>query len=202
LKGEALSWFKDNKQNILTWKNFVDEIKSAFTSSFEAELSFKKLESYYQGQNQSIRNYYTEMNKIFKEADSTMSEASKLKYLMAKMKASLQFEVRKKKPLSVTQFLEYAREVEALIELSNNTSYTQPTSTESSTITIPTRPYNDSHPTSSHAFRSHPNSRRFFNNNDYNSRFSQRPSMTWSSMSQTQQTPRFSHPNLHFNQQS
>ncbi|CAF4135599.1 unnamed protein product [Didymodactylos carnosus] len=41
LKGEALSWFKDNKQNILTWKNFVDEIKSAFTSSFEAELSFK-----------------------------------------------------------------------------------------------------------------------------------------------------------------
>ncbi|CAF1608338.1 unnamed protein product, partial [Didymodactylos carnosus] len=64
LKAEAKQWFNDNKIKITSWKSFVDEIKKAFTSSYQAELSFNKLESYNQGQNQTIRNYYTEMHKI------------------------------------------------------------------------------------------------------------------------------------------
>ena len=51
-----------------------------------------------------------------------MSESSKLKNLSNKTKPSIQFEVRKKKPNTTTEFLEYAKEAEELLQLSNITS--------------------------------------------------------------------------------
>ncbi len=48
-----------------------------------------------------------------------MSEATKLKNLLNKRKPTIQFEVRKKKPNSVNQFLEYVGDVEELFQLSN-----------------------------------------------------------------------------------
>ena len=104
-----------------TWKIFTHEIKRAFTSSFREELAFKRLETYCQGENQSVRNFFNEILKLCAEADSTMSEATKLKILLNKTKPSIQFEVRKKKPTSAAEFLEYAKEVEELLQLSNLT---------------------------------------------------------------------------------
>ncbi|CAF1336330.1 unnamed protein product [Rotaria sordida] len=121
LRGDALEWFKNNRSSLTSWSVFVYELKRAFTSSFHEELAFKKLESYSQGQNQSIHSFFNEVLKLCKEADSTMSEATKLKNLLNKTKPSIQFEVRKKKPTSTAQFLEYAKEAEELMQLSNMT---------------------------------------------------------------------------------
>ena len=53
-----------------------------------------------------------------------MSEAMKLKTLLNKTKPSIQFEVRKKKPTSIGEFLEYAKEAEEILQLSNiDTNY-------------------------------------------------------------------------------
>jgi hypothetical protein len=46
-----------------------------------------------------------------------MSEATKLKNLLNKTKPSIQYEVRKKKPTTTSEFLKYAKEVEELFEL-------------------------------------------------------------------------------------
>ncbi|CAF2035300.1 unnamed protein product [Rotaria magnacalcarata] len=48
-----------------------------------------------------------------------MSESTKLKNLLNKVKPSIQFEVRKKKPKTTVEFLEYAKEVEELLQLSS-----------------------------------------------------------------------------------
>ncbi|CAF5181057.1 unnamed protein product, partial [Rotaria magnacalcarata] len=48
-----------------------------------------------------------------------MSESIKLKNLLKKIKPSIQLEVRKKKPTSTAEFLEYDKEVEELFQLSN-----------------------------------------------------------------------------------
>jgi hypothetical protein len=119
LRGDALEWFKNNRSLFTSWTTFVSELKRAFTSSFCGELAFKKLESYTQGENQSIRSFFHEVLKLCKEADTTMSEATKLKTLLNKTKPSIQFEVRKKKPTSTSEFLEYAKEAEELLQLSN-----------------------------------------------------------------------------------
>ncbi|CAF3542136.1 unnamed protein product [Rotaria socialis] len=119
LRGDALQWYKSNKSMFKSWDNFVIEIKKAFTSTFHEELAFKTLESYSQGENQSVRNFFNEVLKLCKEVDTSMSESIKLKNLLKKIKPSIQLEVRKKKPTSTAEFLEYAKEVEELFQLSN-----------------------------------------------------------------------------------
>ncbi|CAF4368938.1 unnamed protein product [Rotaria sp. Silwood2] len=98
LRGDALQWFRNNKSTLTTFKN---------------------LEPYTQGENQSVRNFYNEVLKLCKQADASMSESTKLKNLLNKVKPSIQLEVRKKRPKSTTEFLEYAKEVEELLQLSN-----------------------------------------------------------------------------------
>ena len=119
LRGDVLEWLKNNRSVFTSWKVFVAELKRAFTSSFYGELAFKKLESYTQGENQSIRSFFNEVLKLCKVVDATMKETTKLKTLLNKTKPSLQLEVRKKKPTSTSEFLEYAKEVEELLQLSN-----------------------------------------------------------------------------------
>ncbi|CAF4292424.1 unnamed protein product, partial [Rotaria magnacalcarata] len=121
LRDDAREWFRNNRSSFSSWNIFVDELKRAFTSSFIGELAFKKLESYSQGTNQSIRNYFNEVLKLCKEADDTMSESTKLKNLLNKTKPSIQLEIRKKKPTSTKEFLYYAKEVEELMQLSEMT---------------------------------------------------------------------------------
>jgi hypothetical protein len=121
LRGDALQWYKNNKYSFTSWKIFILELQRTFTSSFHEELAFKKLESYSQGEYQSVRNFFNETLKLCKEADSTMSEATKLKNLLNKAKPSIQFEVRKKKPTTIAEFLEYAKDIEELFQLSNVT---------------------------------------------------------------------------------
>ncbi|CAF2841609.1 unnamed protein product [Rotaria sp. Silwood2] len=151
LRGEALRWYKNNKNTLTSWKVFVYELKKAFTSSYHEELAFKKLESYTQGENQSICNFYNEILKLCNEADSTMSESTKLKNLLNKTKPTIQFEVRRKKPTTTKEFLEHAKEIEELYQLSNisinNNTYTNTVSipTTSSTVITPTsNHYNNS----------------------------------------------------------
>ncbi|CAF1671473.1 unnamed protein product, partial [Adineta ricciae] len=119
LRGDALDWFKNNRSSFTSWTLFVTELKRAFTSSFHEEFAFKKLELYSQTETQSIRNFVNEVLKLCKEADPTMSEATKLKNLLNKTKPSIQYEVHKKKPQSTSEFLEFAKEAEELMQLSN-----------------------------------------------------------------------------------
>ena len=121
LRGDALEWFKNNRSALTSWDVLVRELKKAFTSSFHEELAFKKLELYSQGQNQSVRTFFNEVLKLCKEADPHMSESTKLKNLLNKTTPSIQFDVRKKKPTSIGEFLEYAKEAEELMQLSNLT---------------------------------------------------------------------------------
>lgn len=140
LRGDALEWFKNNKASITSWKAFVIEIRRAFTSLFHEELAFKKLEAYSQGENQFIRNFYNDVLKLCREADPEMSEATKLKNLLSKTKPSIQLEVRKRKPMSTAEFLEFAKEAEELIQLSNMSLETTSNVTKNSNSSANHRP--------------------------------------------------------------
>jgi hypothetical protein len=119
LRGEARRWYKNNKSTFTSWNIFEKELKEAFLSPFYGELAFKKLESYTQGVNQSVRSFFNEVLKLCAETDTTMSEATKLRHLLNKVKPSIQLEIRKKKPTTIKQFLEYAKETEELFQLAN-----------------------------------------------------------------------------------
>ncbi|CAF1266173.1 unnamed protein product [Didymodactylos carnosus] len=69
-----------------------------------------------------------------------MSDTTKFKYLLSKMKSSLQFEVRMKKPKNLQEFLNYAQEVEALVQLSSLTTNNNNQSSTTSPTTSATIP--------------------------------------------------------------
>ena len=119
LRGEASRWFKNNKSTFISWKAFVRGLRETFLSPFFEEIAFKKLETYSQGVNQPVRSFYNEVIKLCNEADPSMSDFTKLRNLLNKTKPTLQLEIRKKKPITTKQFLEYAIEVEELFHLSN-----------------------------------------------------------------------------------
>ena len=119
LRGEASRWFKNNKTTFTSWKTFVQGLKETFLSPFIEEIAFKRLDSYTQGINQPVRSFYNEVVKLCNEADSSMSDFTKLRNLLNKTKPTLQLEIRKKKPSTTKEFLQYAIEVEELFRLSN-----------------------------------------------------------------------------------
>ena len=180
LRGDALQWYKNNKNLFISWKIFVNEIKRAFTSSFHAELAFQKLEAYSQGENQSIRNFYNEVLKLCKEADSQMSDSTKLKNLLNKAKPSIQLEVRKKKPTSLAEFLEYAKDAEELFQLSsiniNNTKDNNSTNTSERSLSNSNSSFTTTNSQFNNRFSSkNPSnfSRNFNNNNNISNNLSQ-----------------------------
>jgi hypothetical protein len=119
LRGEALRWFKNNKSTLASWSDFVKGLKEMFLSPFFQEIAFKKLESYSQGVNQPVHNFYNEVLKFYNEADPSMIDSSKLRLLLNKTNPSLQFEIRLKGPTTMKQYLDYAVEIEELFHLSN-----------------------------------------------------------------------------------
>ncbi|CAF1493690.1 unnamed protein product [Adineta steineri] len=175
LRGDALEWFKTNRSSFTSWDLFVTSLKKAFTSNFHEEIAFKKLETYSQGQNQSIRTFFNDVLKLCKEADPTMSETTKLKTLLNKAKANIQYEVRKKRPTTTLEFLEYAKEVEEFMQLSSislndsNNYLDDPrvqTPMTSSLSYTPSPTYNQSFSNSSNNY-----SPQYSRNYDRNSRF-------------------------------
>ncbi|CAF1509730.1 unnamed protein product, partial [Rotaria sordida] len=199
LRGDALQWFKNNKSALTTWSIFVQEIKKAFTSSFSEELAFKTLESYTQGENQSIRNFYNEVLKLCNAADSGMSESTKLKNLLNKVKPSIQLEVRKKKSKSTAEFLEFAKEVEELLQFSNlqidtsthrNLNPVNSNIHTSSSSFFPSTRYNNSD------YYYTPSLRRNFGNNAVSASFTYHPSRSSKSdKTQSYNSYQYSHVN-------
>ena len=60
------------------------------------------------------------MLKLCEEAGPRMTEATKLENLLNKTKRSIQLEVHKKKPTFLTEYLEFAKEDEELIQVSTD----------------------------------------------------------------------------------
>jgi hypothetical protein len=187
LRGEARRWYKNTKATLTSWPIFVKELKEAFLSPFHDELAFKKLESYTQGINQPVRSFYNEVLKLCAETDPEMSESMKLRHLLKKAKPTLQYEIRKKKPTTTKQFLEYGKESEELLQLSNidtevdkyDRNDSNSTNPITSTRANASNPYNAAAPLPPYDrkmnYNNYYNSNKYTNNrsNDYNSPSSQ-----------------------------
>ncbi|CAF2077804.1 unnamed protein product [Rotaria magnacalcarata] len=121
LRSDALEWYRNNKSSLTSWTKFLEEIRKTFLSSFSEEMAFKSLEPYSQGEHQSVQNFFNAVVKLCKEADPNMSDSTKLKNLLNKIKPTIQYEVRKKKPKPISEFLEFAKEAEELLQLTVST---------------------------------------------------------------------------------
>ena len=112
LQEDAYSWWTQASCDIKTWSSFVKSITRAFGSSRYQELAFEQLQRYRQSVNQSITPYQDKVLELCRRVDVTMTEAMKLRYLMAGVKDSLKFHIVLHDPKTLESFLDYAKKVE------------------------------------------------------------------------------------------
>ncbi|CAF1107957.1 unnamed protein product [Rotaria sordida] len=117
-------------------KNYsLEETEKQFQPNINpTTTTFKKLESYTQGENQSFYNFYNKVLQLCNEADSTMSGSIKFKNILNKTKLTIQFEVRRKKSTTAKKILEYVKDIEELYQLSNISIHNK----NNNIVTIPT----------------------------------------------------------------
>lgn len=120
LQEDAYRWWSQASDNITSWSYFVEKIKQAFGSTKMKELAFEQLKGYKQSINQSITQYYDKTLELCKRVDCNMTDAMKLRYLMAGVKDSLKLHIALHDPQTTTAFLSYARKVEDTLSLTNN----------------------------------------------------------------------------------
>ena len=119
LKNDAHQWYRQHKEQFISWQNFLDEVRKTFTSNLQRDLAFDKLKHFHQTVHQSICQYYTTMIKLMKQADPQMSESTKVQYLINGLLPSLSTETRRNYPKTTAQFLEQAKRAEEITAMNS-----------------------------------------------------------------------------------
>ena len=114
LKNDAYQWYRQHKDQLVSWEIFLEEVRKSFTSNLQRDLAFDKLKHYHQTTQQSVSQYYTTMIKLIKQADPLMSESTKVQYLMNGILASLSTETRRNYPKTAAEFLAKAKVAEEI----------------------------------------------------------------------------------------
>jgi hypothetical protein len=117
LVDNALEWFLNNRATIDTWDEFLKQIRTAYQSPAAKQIASHKLRNRKQALTEPVTNYVTDVLRLCKIIDPTMTEPSKLDHLQHGLKSSLLKEVLRKEPSTTSQFLEYARKEEVLNSL-------------------------------------------------------------------------------------
>ena len=93
----AVDWFQDHKTKFNnSWSEFSIHFKKTFDSPNRACIAMQKLNSYTQSPHQGIRSFWSEMRKLFQEANSQMCSSKKLELLWVKVNPSYRLDLLKK----------------------------------------------------------------------------------------------------------
>ena len=143
LKNDAYQWYRQHKDQFVSWEIFLEEVRKSFTSNLQRDLAFDKLKHYHQTTHQTVSQYYTTMIKLIKQADPLMNESTKVQYLMNGLLASLSTETRRNYPKTAAEFLAKAKVAEEI---------TAGNSIRTSNLTITDDSHSPSNPSSSKFF--------------------------------------------------
>ncbi|UYV62476.1 hypothetical protein LAZ67_2000731 [Cordylochernes scorpioides] len=83
LTGTALKWFENNEESILTWKEFMSQLKSVFRKNENLRLRAEKtVKTRAQLKGESTEFYIQDVLRLCKEVDPHMNEEDKISHLM------------------------------------------------------------------------------------------------------------------------
>ena len=119
LEGHPKQWFIENTTIFESWSIFKAEFIHTYSSPSSKQLASNRLRTRQQRHDEAAIEYYTDVMKLCKLVDPTMTDASKLDHLYHGLKPSLMKEVLRQAPSTPAEFLEQARQEENLDRLVN-----------------------------------------------------------------------------------
>lgn len=115
LEDSARTWYENHESNLSTWETFRQNLIATFPNADRRKKAEASLRSRNQRTNESVRMYVEDMTRLFKRADPSMAEETKLRHLMRGVKQEL-FAGLVRSPLrTVAEFLTEATTMETTL---------------------------------------------------------------------------------------
>ena len=130
LEGSVKEWFIENQQTFESWTHFKEIFLRTYVSPAIKQLASHRLRNRQQRLDEPIIAYYTDVMKLCKTVDPSMTDTCKIDHLCHGLKHSLLREVLRHAPTTPGEFLEYATHEEVLDCLVNTSLTTAATTTD------------------------------------------------------------------------
>ncbi|UYV80895.1 K02A2.6-like, partial [Cordylochernes scorpioides] len=115
LTGTALKWFENNEESILTWTEFMSQLKSVFGKNENLRLRAEKtLKTHAQLKGESTEFYIQDVLRLCKEVDPHMNEQDKISHLMKGIAEELYQALLPRDAHTTQQFVTECHRIEAL----------------------------------------------------------------------------------------
>ncbi|KAK8771557.1 hypothetical protein V5799_025197 [Amblyomma americanum] len=115
LEDSARTWYENHEGNLSTWETFRQNLIATFPNADRREKAEAALRSRNQRTNESVRMYVEDMTRLFKRADPSMAEETKLRHLMRGVKQELFAGLVRSPPRTVAEFLTEATTMETTL---------------------------------------------------------------------------------------
>lgn len=116
LEDFAKTWFENHESSFSTWEEFRRQVLSTYVRTDRKEKAEAALQTRNQLTNESVAMYIEDMTRLFKRADTNMSEDKKLRHLMRGVKQELFAVLVRNPPHTVAEFHSEATAIERTLE--------------------------------------------------------------------------------------
>lgn len=116
LEDFAKTWYENHETSFTTWDEFRRQALATYASADRKEKAQAALESRNQLTNESVAMYIEDMIRLFKRADSHMTEDKKLRHLMRGVKQELFAVLVRNPPRTVAEFHTDVTAIEKTLE--------------------------------------------------------------------------------------
>ncbi|CAF1502166.1 unnamed protein product, partial [Adineta steineri] len=117
LEGHPKQWFNENNTTFESWSLFKTRFLHTYSSPSSKQIASNRLRTHQQRHDEAVIEYYTDVMKLCKLVDPSMTDASKLDHLYHGLKSSLMKDVLREAPATPAAFLDKARHEENLDRL-------------------------------------------------------------------------------------
>lgn len=116
LEDSAKIWFENHEATLTSWEEFRRQFLNAFARADRKERAELAMESRIQGPNERVTAYVEDMNRLFRRADPSMTEAKKVRHLMRGVKEDIFAGLIRNPPTTVAEFHDEATTMEKALQ--------------------------------------------------------------------------------------
>lgn len=112
LEDSAQTWFENRKSTMPSWEEFRQRLLAAYTNSDRKEKAEAALQARNQRPNESVAMYAEDMARLFRRADSAMTDEKQVRHLMRGVKQEIFAGLIRCPPRTVDEFVREATTIE------------------------------------------------------------------------------------------
>lgn len=112
LQDSARTWFHNHEATLTSWEEFRRQVIAAYSNADRKEKAELAIQTRFQAPNESVTTYTEDMARLFRRADTSMTEEKKVRHLMRGVKQEIFAGLVRNPPATLAGFLAEATAME------------------------------------------------------------------------------------------